>query len=84
VVGNISPIESLIEEQPTNSTPISYRHEGAEFMLPIHWKQLYVSSAKHLSDDQANKLRLVLIKYENLLAKSDKDMGRATVVKHNI
>jgi hypothetical protein len=61
VVGNISPVESLIEAQPTKGTPTSFKHEGAESesMLPIHLKQLYASSAKYLSDDQANKLRRV-------------------------
>jgi hypothetical protein len=86
VVGNISPVESLIEAQPTEGAPTSFKHEGAESesMLPIHLKQLYASSVKYVSDDQANKLRRVLIKYENLFAKSDKDMGRTNVVKHKI
>ena len=53
--------------------------------VPEHLQDLFRRSCKSLSPEQSQELKqLLLIKHQNVFAKSTDDLGRTSVVKHEI
>ena len=52
--------------------------------VPEHIQDLFKRSCKNLSQQQSQELKQLLIKHQNVFAKSPNDLGRTTVVKHKI
>lgn len=47
-------------------------------------EQLYLDSVKHLSKKQAKEVKVFLLRYGSLFAKSNNDLGKTNIVKHKI
>ena len=52
--------------------------------VPEHLQDLFKRSCKKLSPEQSQELKQLLIKHQNVFAKSSNDLGRTSVVKHEI
>ena len=52
--------------------------------LPPHLEDLFARSTEQLKVDERSALKKFLIKYANIFAKSDADLGRTSIVKHTI
>ena len=52
--------------------------------VPEHLEDLFKRSCKSLSPEQSQELKQLLIKHQNVFAKSSNDLGRTSVVKHEI
>ncbi|MCG8033309.1 MAG: DDE-type integrase/transposase/recombinase [Candidatus Thiodiazotropha taylori] len=55
-----------------------------EQTLPDHLQDLFKRSSKNLSPEEAWELEQLLTKHENVFARSPNDLGRTSVVKHQI
>ena len=55
-----------------------------EQKVPEHLQDLFKRSCKNLTQQQSQELKQLLIKHQNVFAKSANDLGRTSVVKHKI
>jgi hypothetical protein len=79
-IANASPgqvLASLEERLPSVDGPIE---------VPDHLNELYkiTCDREKLSVDMQNKLKVLLCKHASLFAKHDKDLGRTSLVEHDI
>ncbi|XP_033739317.1 uncharacterized protein LOC117326704 [Pecten maximus] len=76
-IARASPVTSVIETTSSSSCAPS-----GELREDLH--QLLQRSKEHLTPEQSNKVKSLLLAYKNLFAATDSDLGRTTVVKHKI
>lgn len=53
-------------------------------ILPEHLTDLFERSRKELKPDQEKEFKRLLIKYQNVFAKSSEDLGRSNSIQHKI
>ena len=71
----------------SSETEICQKNEvQKEQRLPDHLQDRYKRSCKNtcISRQQSKQLKQLLIKHQNVFAKSSNDLGRTSVVKHKI
>ncbi|XP_053376865.1 uncharacterized protein LOC128547752 [Mercenaria mercenaria] len=79
--------ESYNEAKPTatyTSRVTNVSPSGGNLEVPEHLKDLYERSVTDLTEEQAVKLSELLIKYQDVFAKSPEDLGRNNSVLHKI
>lgn len=52
--------------------------------LPPHLKDLYTRSTAKLQENECTALRNLLIEYQDIFSKSDKDIGHTNIIQHTI
>ncbi|XP_069109965.1 uncharacterized protein [Argopecten irradians] len=76
-VAHASPVSTVMETvQSSSDAPTGKFREDLD--------QLLERSKEHRTSEQSNRVKALLLKYSNLLAASDSDLGRTTVIKHKI
>ena len=90
VVGLCEPIV-WCEAHETESLRVLNINVGSEnhsseesSKVPAHLEQLYQDGKTHLHIDECEELLGLLIKYQDVFAKSDTDLGRTSEIKHKI
>ena len=56
--------------------------ETEDMPLPEHLQQMYNSSIKNLSKEQAKQVTSLLLKHTNVFSKSKSDLGNCGVIPH--
>ena len=77
VVANMTHVNDVIEE----ASVIQKLNKGK---LPSHLQKLLERSCSNLSQEQMQEVRKLLLKHSSLFASEDKDLGRTSLVKHQI
>ncbi|PJE78407.1 hypothetical protein CI610_02660 [invertebrate metagenome] len=76
-VGRISPVDKVLDN---DESEIGQKYQE----LPDHLVQLYEEAKEELTPEQAKQVRQLLLRTQDLFAKSDDDLGRTDMVKHKI
>ena len=58
--------------------------ETEDMPLPEHLQQMYNSSTKDLSNEQAKQVKILLLKHTNVFSKSKSDLGNCGIIPHRI
>ena len=58
--------------------------ETEDVPLPEHLKQMYNSSTKDLSDEEAKQVESLLLKHTNVFSKSKSDIGNCSIIPQRI
>ena len=77
-IGQINEIDSV--SYPTNESHAKCLSKS----LRPDLQDLLERASKNLTPSQADKLRMLLQKYESSFAESENDLGRTSIVKHHI
>ena len=77
VVANMTHVNDVIEEA-------SVTQKLNKGKLPSHLQNLLERSCSNLSQEQTQEVRKPLLKHSSLFASDDKDLGRTSLVKHQI
>ncbi|VDI27662.1 Hypothetical predicted protein [Mytilus galloprovincialis] len=81
-------IQSMDEEPVpsvgTCTTPSTLEKGSPKSGIPSHLKDLYEDSCSVLSTSQKSQLRQLLIKYKDVFAKEDFDLGSFSAIEHTI
>ena len=86
----IGVMQEVDEEKPFNyvstvNDTCQNKSVNKEQNVPEHLQDLFFKrSCKSLSPEQSQELKQLLIKHQNVFAKSSNDLGRTSVVKHEI
>ena len=80
----IEDIHSPNSEERCASVSSSTKPTGTENLLPDHLQEMYDKSRIHLNETETQKFKALLIKYQDVFAKSSDNLGRTNKVKHTI
>lgn len=59
-------------------------HHNSFEELPMHLQDLYARSIESLTNEEANRVKQVLVQYQEVFSKGDHDLGRTDLVQQEI
>lgn len=83
VAGVTSPVTDISEcDQVKVVNSIVAGKEGEN--IPGHLNELYEEETTDLTEEHKAKVKVILVRYQNLFSKSKDDFGRTSLIKHKI
>lgn len=81
--------EMIAECQPVEivERPVSRRMKAQDFQqenLPQHLEEMFVRSCAHLSEEQTQEVKNLLLEYEDIFSSGDHDLGNTDIAVHHI
>ncbi|MES9884745.1 MAG: reverse transcriptase domain-containing protein [Sedimenticola sp.] len=76
-VASCYTVRSIDEVKPKNSSDIPEE-------MPEHLQGLCETSREGLADEEVNAMETLLVKHQDVFARSKEDLGRTTIAKHKI